>query len=65
MVISKSSYTDLPSIDLYAFEDDPSSVINHEVTRRSGRRLFHCRGREPTPGTPSLRVVAEGTLIGK
>ena len=28
-----------------------------------GRRLFHCCGREPAPGTPSRRVVAEGTLI--
>jgi hypothetical protein len=30
-----------------------------------GRRRLHCRGREPAPGTPSRRVVAEGTLIGK
>jgi hypothetical protein len=30
-----------------------------------GRRHLHCRDRESAPGTPSRRVVAEGTLIGK
>jgi hypothetical protein len=28
-------------------------------------RLLHRRGRESAPGTPSLRVFAEGALIGK
>ena len=41
--------------------------IGHQSRSSSevGRRLFHSRGREPAPGTPSRRVVAEGALIGK
>ena len=41
--------------------------IGHQSRSSSevGRRLLHCRSREPAPGTPSRRVVAEGTLIGE
>ena len=29
------------------------------------RHVLHCRGREPAPGTPTRRVVAEGALLAK